>query len=329
LKGFVSADRFVLVAATLAAAIVVAVTGAGAGSPVDVRTELPAVDSVTVGERIRIVHRFLYPDSLTMRVPGEIDPGTCRLLSVDWSEEKQDGTTEKTAELSLITLDLEAARLPAIAAGFVTPSGDTLIAFAEEIVIPVRSLAAGADGPKPLKEQWIAPADYTKWLLAGLALLVAVAALVWWIRRRARRQEQTPPEPKLPADYIALTELTRIEKMNLLDAGRFKQYYTLITDVVRRYLEARYTIDAMDRTTSELLSELEARRRRVEKLEDLLNEADLVKFARLIPGIEAGHNAISMAREIIVKTKPAPVVPGAGAAETDGGAPVEQAGGNG
>jgi hypothetical protein len=220
--------------------------------------------------------------------------------------------------------------MPAIAAGFVTPSGDTLIAFAEEVEIPVRGMAAGADGPKPLKEQWVAPADYTKWLLGGLALLVAAAALVWWLRRRARKTEEAPPEPKLPADYIALTELTQIEKMNLLDSGRFKQYYTLITDVVRRYLEARYTIDAMDRTTSELLSELESRRRRrVEKLEDLLNEADLVKFARLVPGIEAGHNAISMAREIVVKTKPSPVAPGAGTGEPDNDATAERAGGSG
>ena len=111
----------------------------------------------------------------------------------------------------------------------------------------------------------------------------------------------------MPADYIALTELSRLERMNMLERGEFKKYYTLVTDVIRRYLEARFNVDAIDRTTSELLGELEDRRCRVEKLDGLLNEADLVKFARFKPAEATGKAAMSTAREIVVKTKPAPV----------------------
>lgn len=325
MRGLSRAKRHVLAAAVVAFATGTAVTGAGGTGPVDVRTQPPAVDSVTVGQRMHVVHRFLYPDSLTMLVPDEFDHGTCRVLSLDWSEEKREGTVEKTADLLLITLDLEEAYLPGFAADFVTPSGDTLVGFTDDVRIPVRRLAAGETDPRPLKEQWVAPADRTKWLLAGLAAILAAAALVWWLRRRSRREEEPPAEPKLPADYVALGELTRIEKMNLLDDGQYKQYYTLITDVVRRYLEARFRVDAMDRTTSELLAELEARRRRIEKLESLLNEADLVKFAKLVPGIEAGHNAISIAREIIVKTKLPAVTPDGPAPRP--GMPAPRAGG--
>jgi hypothetical protein len=286
-------------------------TGASMGGDriVRTRTEIPAIDSVTVGERIRITHSFIYPDSLRMRIPDEIDPGTCRILSFVWRENRTGGEIEITADVSMITLDLEEARLPAIVVDFITPSGDTLVALADEVVVPVRQMTAGATGPRPLKEQWVAPANFTKWLPAGLVLLVAAALLVWWLRRRARREIEVPPEPKLPADYIALTELSRVERMNMLERGEFKKYYTLVTDAIRKYLEARYRVDATDRTTSELLAELEDRSYRVDKLDGLLNEADLVKFARLKPGEATGITAMSTAREIVVKTKlaPAPV----------------------
>jgi hypothetical protein len=97
--------------------------------------------------------------------------------------------------------------------------------------------------------------------------------------------------------------------MDLLTHNEFKLYYTLVTEAVRRYLEDRYGIDAMDRTTTELLDELSGRGRRVEKLDDLLRVADLVKFAKYVPAVEGGVAAISTAREIVVKTTPKRIVP--------------------
>ncbi len=302
------ADRMVVAAVVfLLAGLSFLVAPSAGGRIVQTSTEIPAIDSVTVGERILITHSFIYPDSLSMRVPEEIDPGTCRILSFVWRENSVNGQIENVADVSMITLDLEEARLPAIAVDFITPSGDTLVAFTDEVLIPVRQMTASASGPRPLKEQWIAPASYTKWLLAGLLLLVAAALLFWWLRRRSRRAVEEPPEPVLPADYIALTELSRVERMNMLERGEFKKYYTMVTDVIRRYLEARYGIDAMDRTTAELLADLDSHRRHVDKLDGLLNEADLVKFARLKPAETTGFAAMSTAREIVVKTKPVPV----------------------
>jgi hypothetical protein len=172
------------------------------------------------------------------------------------------------------------------------------------VIIPVRQLAAAGADTRPLKAQWEAPRSYWPWIVAAVALVAAALLLWWWIRRRKRRVEEAPLEPALPPDYVALTELTRIERMNLLKQGEFKVYYTLVTDAVRHYLAARYGVEAMDRTTEELLDELGGRGRRVAKLEDLLNEADLVKFAKYVPGEASGTAAMSSAREIVVKTTP-------------------------
>jgi hypothetical protein len=271
---------------------------------VDVSTTVSAPDSITVGERFSVTRVFSFPDSLTMSVPREIEPGTCRILSLVWSEDKSRGRTEKAAKLTLITLDLQQAKLPAMAVEFYTPSRDTLVAFAKEVVVPVRRLAAPGAQTRPLKGQWEAPRRYWPWIAAGAALLVAALVLWWWLRRRARRGVEAPSEPALPPDYVAMTELTRIARLNLLERGEFKTYYTLVTNAVRRYIEARFGVQAMDRTTGELLAELENGGRRVDNLHDLLTEADLAKFAKYRPGKEAGEAAMSSAREIIVKSTP-------------------------
>lgn len=286
-----------------------AVSSTASSRLVEVRTTVSAPDSVTVGERFRIQHLFSYPDTLEMSVPDEIDPGTCRILSLVWSEGGSDGRIERKADFTLITLDLKEARFPEWAVEFYTPAGDTIVAFADEVITPVRHLAGEGAKARPLKEQWVAPRSYWKWIIVAAALAAAAAFLIWWLRRRARQVEEVTPKPKLPPDYVALTELTRIEKMDLLGRGEFKKYYTLVTDAVRRYVEARFYIDAMDRTTTELIDELADRGRHVEKLDDLLREADLVKFAKHIPGADAGTTAMSTAREIVVKTTPRRIVP--------------------
>jgi len=292
----------VLIVAIVAGAVETAAPQPASTRGVDVRTDIAAPDSITVGERFGVRHTFVYPDSFNILVPQEIDPGTCRVLSLEWSQGRSDGRVERTAAFTLITLDLEEARLPEIAVEFHTPSGDTLIAFADEVVIPVRRLAVEGEAARPLKDQWVAPKSYWKWVAGAVLLLAAAAVLAWWLRRRARRVEVVPPEPKLPADYVALTELSRIEKMNLLRSGEFKRYYTLVTDAVRRYLEERFGVDAMERTTVELLEELDGRGRRVDMLGDLLCEADLVKFAKHTPTVESGSSAMASAREIVAKT---------------------------
>ena len=107
----------------------------------------------------------------------------------------------------------------------------------------------------------------------------------------------------LPADFVALQALLEIENMDLLGNGEYKRYYTLVIDVMRRYLERRYGILAMDETTYEIMSDLEHRGSSIEGLEALLQEADLVKFAKYVPDVAGGKRLMESSREIIARTR--------------------------
>jgi hypothetical protein len=259
-------------------------------------------DSITVGERLLVRYHIDCPDSLEVLPLEGLDLGTCRLIDMRWDENTEGGRLHKTAELEVITLDLEGAHMPAAEVRFLSPSGDTLSVYTDEVNIPVRALATMGGELKPLKEPWEAPADYIMSLLIVLgAILAAIVLFLWW-KKRKRRVVAKEPVPDLPADFIALRELRRIENLKLPEAGEFKKYYTLVTDAIRSYIEKRFGVDAMDRTTEEILFDLERRRKRIEKLEQLLQEADLVKFAKYHPEVVAATEAMKTARDIVAKT---------------------------
>jgi len=58
----------------------------------------------------------------------------------------------------------------------------------------------------------------------------------------------------------------------------------------------------MDRTTAEVLRDLKQAHKPIDNLEVFLQEADLVKFAKLVPGVPAGEEVMKIARAIITRT---------------------------
>jgi hypothetical protein len=273
-------------------------------SVVSVSTECKA-DSVTVGQRFDVSCRATFADSLKALTPADVPPGTCRLISSKWNDAREKDRAVRTGTLVFIPVSLDSAYVPPMPLDFVTPHGDTLRAWTDAIDLPIRLIATGSKDLKPLKQQWVAPRNWTLWIALVLAALALTAALVWWIRRRRRRVAPVEiPELRLPPDFVALKELERVAGLGLVERGEYKTFYTLVVDAVRRYVEARFGIVAMDRTTQELLDDLNRRHTRIDGLGALMTEADLVKFAKYTPTPASASAAIESAREIVVATTP-------------------------
>ena len=94
------------------------------------------------------------------------------------------------------------------------------------------------------------------------------------------------PEPKLPPHEQAIKELDDIKQQKLWQQGRSKEYYTLITETLRRYIVERFGINAMEMTSGEILNLIhkEADADSVyENLKQIMEVSDFVKFAKLNP----------------------------------------------
>jgi hypothetical protein len=128
-------------------------------------------------------------------------------------------------------------------------------------------------------------------MIAAIGVLVLVLAYMIWQIIRGRRMTDRTATSLTPA-RLALEELNRLARLD--DPVRV---HLRVADVLRRFIGARVGLTVMDLTTEELLQCLpptsvpEARRL---ELQQLLEYADLVKFAQVKPG--PGQRIVGAAR---------------------------------
>ena len=157
-------------------------------------------------------------------------------------------------------------------------------------------------------------------LLIGL-LIYAVYVVRKKFRKKASGAVYVPP-PR-PAHVIAFEELAALREKKLWQRGLIKEYYTEVTEILRRYLENRYQIKALEETTDEILSGLagvEIQGDILRAVERILRRADLVKFAKAQPGIPEHEEMFTITHDAVDRTKPVAVVAAPAAAGTHSGA---------
>ena len=201
---------------------------------------------------------------------------------------------ELVQECELRLYELGEHEVPAVAVPFVRAAGDTLLRTTQPLAIEIISARSeGEDQLRDIKPPVLVPGGVPLWVVVViglLALVLCVFAGVWLWRRRTRSPQPSPPPE--PIDYAA--EFARIAGGGLLERGEFKTYYSLLSENLRRCLEEHLSIEAMEQTTAELaaaLQEAEVAAALRGQIIDYLGEADLVKFARFLPALEAARRA--------------------------------------
>jgi hypothetical protein len=145
------------------------------------------------------------------------------------------------------------------------------------------------------------------WCIVAVCVLALGAALWSFLKQKRSR-----PLPLTPAQAQNLMELAAADLRNLLarglpESGKEKQFYILLSEIIKRILEAGYGIRTAEQTTLEIMSSLhknsDLESGKTELIESFLVRCDVVKFAKYIPsGNEheaASQDALQILEEAI------------------------------
>lgn len=218
-------------------------------------------------------------------------------------------------ELSLLALEPGAQTVPAVTLRVVGPKGELGDVKTVAQALQIGSLIANEPNAaaKPVsKPVVVMQDDYTLAWIGGAILFAALVALATllisrWLKRRPKLQP--PPPPPRPAWELALARLMALSqiKATLIAEDRGGEYVDGVSDALREYLGRRYGFDGLESTTDEVLRTLERIRPHKLSLSSVslvLEQCDLVKFARAAPDVELCDEVWNAAVALVRTTTP-------------------------
>ena len=159
-------------------------------------------------------------------------------------------------------------------------------------------------GIMDVKSNWL---DYV-WYIVGIVVFVAL--IVFVVLYFVKHKKVAPPVAEGPKETLqehTLKLLDELESRQLWQKKQVKEYYVELTDIVRNYIEARFSTSALELTTDELLYKVQLHRELqpyYALLADILHTADLAKFAKAEPLPQEHTAAMDKAKQLVAASKP-------------------------
>jgi hypothetical protein len=159
--------------------------------------------------------------------------------------------------------------------------------------------------------------DFKIYIYLLLAALAIIGFWIYWFVIRKRKTEEDKPTYKvLPPYEEAIFKLNELDEKLLWQNNKVKEYYSELTEIVRGYIERELKVPALEKTTDEIVEMLKdfneaqtinTSKETIKKLKELLQEADLVKFAKSKPLSLEIEEDRKDAQAIISNLKPKPI----------------------
>ncbi len=163
-------------------------------------------------------------------------------------------------------------------------------------------------GPKDVQDN---PFLWSEWRLPFWlsVLMLVLLALSYYLYLRLRDNKPIIKTIRIVKRLLphqkAMKEIEQIKADKMVTSENSKEYYTKLTDTLRKYIEERYGFNAMEMTSSEIIEKLMAIQDEsaLSELRHLFLTADLVKFAKYSTLINENDANLVNAIEFINQTK--------------------------
>ncbi len=219
------------------------------------------------------------------------------------AEESSDGETVKRYDFLTYVFSPDSARVGPFVVHYVTAAGDSGTVTSNTLEFPVRGmLRSPDDSPKPNRAPFDIPGSgLPGWGYALLAALGAALLAAWLL---AKRKKRPAPVPVIERPLDEIGEFEQIRALHLRETGQVKELYAMVSGAMRGFVHRNMGFDALYSTTWEIrrtLSRTWKDRETAEIICAILEESDMVKFARFAPPDELSATYIDRAIDPVRK----------------------------
>ncbi len=273
-------------------------------------------------QQVRIGEPFVYEVVLThpkdQRYELALPKETGDFEVLDQTRNRKDGEDSATTTFGvrMSAFALGKVEVPALTFDVATPEGP------KRYTLPGREVEVAATLPPDAEGQGAELFDYQppqevpirSWrLVLGLLGALAAGLLAWalwrWWKNRPKRVVVVPV---LPLDVRTRKALDALKAEDLPARGHVKDFYFRLSEIVRGYLGERYAFEALECTSSELMTalrKLHAPGLPEDALMRFVSESDMVKYAKADASPEACRDALAFGYALIDKTYVPPPPP--------------------
>lgn len=178
-----------------------------------------------------------------------------------------------------------------------------------KLYLTVKSIAGGKTQEDIRDIKPVVPLGFHpgKWGVVLLALAVFAAGFGIYQRFFRKKGPSGPAPSPLTPEQEALLHLTELFESDLLKRGQIKPYYLRLSEILRVYFEKRYQVLAVELTTVETLRALRPLHIDpvlYQKIQHVLEAADLAKFAKWVPTASDVIQINKKSEEIVKEAAP-------------------------
>lgn len=273
-------------------------------------------DTLTLGDPIQIGIAAVVEKGISV-IPPEIQDGTFGDFTInEWSSHRQEGESQDSIVFTYLATayDTKADTIPSLT--FLATRNDSIDTLVSPMltarvfsVLDPDSLKTDSLMIKNLKAQQIAGSRSWAWLWITLAAcaLAGLGALIYSRRmKKSRAAESLPPKPPYEE---AIEALQALEAKRYIKLGYIREYVFGLSEILKRYVERRYGVHAVEFTTEEMLlwiSDALMSPENRQRLHWFFTTTEPVKYARFIPDDLTLERFADETRVFLESTRPRP-----------------------
>jgi len=278
--------------------------------PINVTTKVDQT-TINIGDKIRYTITVDAAPELKVEFPqfGENLGGFAIKDFGQVEPNKQKGRMVYQQWYLLDTYTTGSYTIPALVIRYTDVDGTKREMEGKEVTVEVKSVLSEGEEPQDIKdiaETVNLPVNYMPliiWIVVGLVVIAGGVTTFLLLKKREKRQEEVL---RRPAHVIAYEQLEKIISSSLIEQKRVEEYYVLLSDTIRTYLENRFALRAPEMTTEEFLdaaaNDSNLKDEHKIMLSDFLMHCDLVKFARYGPDEGEMKSAYESAKRFVDET---------------------------